>query len=405
MKILIYNWRDLKHPRAGGAEVYTDAVATEWVNMGHSVTLFSSTVEGEPEEEIVSSGYKIIRRGSRHGVYREAKKFWKKEGVGNFDLVFDEVNTRPFGCPKFIDGIPVIALIHQVAREVWFYETFWLVAVIGRYLLEPLWLRPYRNIPVVTVSKSSKESLESYGLKKITVISEGFDIAPILCKDLKKEKDPTLIFVGRLASNKRPQGAIDAFVMIKKKFPNAKLWIVGSGPLESKLKQTAPKGVIFFGHLEEVWKQELISKAHILVITSVREGWGMVVSEAARLGTISIGYDVAGLRDSIQASGGTITNPNPTSLSERIVELLSAWNIKNPPPSILGGVLPWSEVALEIIQVAEQEICSKEGSGSKKSLHIFSTDILNPNSSGLNILQNSLLKKELDSAVQERDCK
>ena len=24
MRILIYNWRDLSHPQAGGAEVYTD---------------------------------------------------------------------------------------------------------------------------------------------------------------------------------------------------------------------------------------------------------------------------------------------------------------------------------------------------------------------------------------------
>lgn len=351
MRILICNWRDLKHPRAGGAEVYTDAVATEWVKMGHSVTLFCSRVEGEPEQEVTPDGYKIIRRGSRHGVYREAKRFWRKEGIGNFDLVIDEVNTRPFSCSKFITQTPIVALIHQVAREVWFYETSWIVAILGRYVLEPLWLRRYREIPVVTLSESSKKSLELYGLKKIMVVPVGFDITSILCGELDKEKDPTLIFVGRLATNKRPQDAIAAFEIVKKSFLNSKMWIVGSGPLESKLRQTAPKGVIFLGHVEEVLKQELISKAHILVITSVREGWGMVVSEAARLGTLSIGYDVPGLRDSIRASGGILTDPNPSSLGKDIIDILPSC-VKISTRARLDGVLPWSAVAESILKVS-----------------------------------------------------
>ena len=35
------------------------------------------------------------------------------------------------------------------------------------------------------------------------------------------------------------------------------------------------------------------------VFTSHREGWGLVVSEAAAMGTPSVGYDVPGVRDSI----------------------------------------------------------------------------------------------------------
>ena len=74
MRILIYSWRDLKHPLTGGAEVYTDSVAREWVKMGHSVTLFCAAVVGEPDRETLQSGYQIVRKGSRHSVYREAKR-------------------------------------------------------------------------------------------------------------------------------------------------------------------------------------------------------------------------------------------------------------------------------------------------------------------------------------------
>ena len=121
MRILVYNWRDLAHPCAGGAEVYTDAVAAEWVKMGHSVTWFCAAVEGRPEREPSSKGYEIVRRGGKYSVYREGRRFWETEGDGKFDLVVDEVNTKPFGCPKWVHGTPVLGLIHQVAREIWHY--------------------------------------------------------------------------------------------------------------------------------------------------------------------------------------------------------------------------------------------------------------------------------------------
>jgi O-antigen/teichoic acid export membrane protein len=157
LRILACNWRDLAHPRAGGAEVYLQSVAREWVKRGHEVTVFCGAVAGRPAEEFVD-GVRILRRGGRIGVYREARRYWRREGDGQYDLVVDCVNTRPFLCPRFVRNVPVVAVIHQVAREVWRYETPWPISVLGRYLLEPAWLRAYRDVPVVTVSKSSRHS-------------------------------------------------------------------------------------------------------------------------------------------------------------------------------------------------------------------------------------------------------
>ena len=118
--------------------------------------------------------YAILRRGGRIGVYREARRYWRREGDGQYDLVVDCVNTRPFLCPRFVRNVPIVAVIHQVAREIWRYETPWPISVLGRYLLEPTWLRAYRDVPVVTVSESSRESLAEYGLRRITVVPEGW---------------------------------------------------------------------------------------------------------------------------------------------------------------------------------------------------------------------------------------
>ncbi len=83
LRILVFNWRDLAHPRAGGAEVHLQSVAREWVKCGHEVTIFCAAVDGRPAREFVD-GVQIIRRGGRLGVYRQARRFWQGEGDGRY---------------------------------------------------------------------------------------------------------------------------------------------------------------------------------------------------------------------------------------------------------------------------------------------------------------------------------
>jgi glycosyltransferase involved in cell wall biosynthesis len=350
LSILILNWRDITHPQAGGAEVYTHSVASEWVNEGHKVTLFCAAVAGRPATEDFD-GLHVIRRGTRHGVYREAKRFYRREGRGNFDLVVDEVNTRPFGAPKWADDVPVIALIHQVCREVWYHETPFPVAFVGRYLLEPLWLRGYRNVLTVTLSESSKDSLENYGLTRVVVVPVGFRSAGER-PDVPRETRPTIVFVGRLSANKRPEEAIRAFELLRESMPIAVLWVIGTGPMEDKLRMSAPEGVQFLGKISADEKIERLARAHVLIATSVREGWGLGVTEAAAVGTPTIAYNVAGLSDSVRASNGVLSAPNPEELSSVLQEFLSTWVRDGMPDISPGGVIPWSEVAKRILAVA-----------------------------------------------------
>lgn len=348
MRILIYNWRDLKHPLAGGAEVYTDQVARVWVEQGHQVTLFTSAVEGRSEWDIAAGGYQVIRRGGRHGVYREARQFWEEEGRGHFDLVVDEVNTRPFGCPRWVTDTPVVAVIHQVAREVWFHETLLPVALVGRFWLEQHWLRTYQEVPTVTLSQSSRQSLFQYGLRDVTVVAPGFRPGPeSVCRRPRNEV-PTFVFVGRLSSNKRPDDALRAFELIRTRVPEARLWVLGAGPMEERLRRRGSENVEFLGHSSEEEKLERMASAHALFVTSVREGWGLVVTEAASVGTPAIGYDVPGLRDSIAASGGLLVHPQPEQLAATVIAELSAL-LHGTHQAAARGIISWEEVAAAIL--------------------------------------------------------
>jgi len=330
--------------------MYTKRIATEWIKLGHSVTLFCASVPGLSSDEVIEE-VRTIRRGSKHSVYREAKRFYRREGRGHFDLVIDEVNTRPFLAPKWVNDTPVIALIHQVCREVWFYEYRLPVALVGRFILEPWWLRSYRNIPVVTVSKSSMESLGEYGLRNISVVPEGMDQIDHL-PPIEHDSVPTVLFVGRLTANKRPADAIEAFRLLLRNIPTARMWIIGTGPMEHRLRRSAPSGVEFFGRVSESEKREKLARSSVLIVTSVREGWGLVVTEAAQYGTISVGYDVPGLRDSIAASGGLLVPPSPEQLSSAIEVVLREKSDVVRSRVNPNGVTPWVSVAQQILEIS-----------------------------------------------------
>jgi glycosyltransferase involved in cell wall biosynthesis len=342
VRILILNWKDLTHPAAGGAEVLTEQLARELVRRGHSVTLFVSAVDGRPERQTVE-GVDIVRRGSRLGVYRAARAFWSAAGRGNYDVVVDEINTRPFLTPRWVKGTPVVALIHQLAREIWFDETPFPVSVLGRYVLEPWWLRSYRDVPALTVSASSAESLRRHhGWRDITVIPEGH--TPHAIPNVPKESDPTVAFLGRLVGMKRPQDAIAAVEILAQRFPAARLWLMGEGPRRPALQADAPSRVEFLGRLEHEQLVERLARAHVLVATSVREGWGLNVSEAAACGTPTIGYSAPGLVDSVPASGGALVDANPEALGAALVDFfLGALELR---PRI--STLPWPEVAATV---------------------------------------------------------
>lgn len=168
----------------------------------------------------------------------------------------------------------------------------------------------------------------------------------------RKESVPTVVFIGRLSANKRPDHAIRAFGLVRQELPGAQMWVIGAGPEEARLRRLAGPGVAFLGRVSEEEKRERLARAHALVVTSVREGWGLVVTEAAAVGTVAIGYDVPGLRDSIRASGGVLTRPAPAALADGLADLLSSVAAGTGPRAEPAGVVSWGEVAARILTMA-----------------------------------------------------
>ncbi len=331
MKILWFTWKDREHPLAGGAEVVNEELAKRLVRDGHEVKFIVGGFDG-CEAETTRDGFSIIRVGGRVSVYWEAYRYYKQHLQGWADKVIDEVNTIPFFA-RFYAKEPVTLFVHQLAREIWFYEMFFPLNVIG-YLIEPVYLRLLNSSAVITVSESTKQDLVGYGFKEsaVQIISEGIECEPVESLEMvKKEAHPTMLAFGSIRSMKRTLDVVRAFERAKKFLPDLRLIIAGGseGAYGEKVMNAVhasqyAKDITYLGRLSQEEKWKLFQRVQVIAVASVREGWGLVVTEANSQGTPAVVYDVPGLRDSVKnGNTGIVCRKNtPKMMAKEIVGLL-----------------------------------------------------------------------------------
>lgn len=335
MNILIFSWRGPGHPHAGGAEIVTHEHAKAWVKAGHKVTLFTSSFSGAKKFETID-GIDVIRRGNQIlGVQFFGAVWYLFSKHKKFDLVVDHFHGIPFFTPLYMRG-KKMGFIHEVTKDVWKVidvKNIWikLFAKVG-YVFEPLIFPLYKNIKFMTVSESTKKDLMDFGIlsSNIRVIYNGINRGNI--KKIIKNSVPTIIYLGALAKDKGIEDAIQAFGILKNKGVKYIYYIVGKGDknyerfLKKRVRDMGMQNdAEFFGHVDEKRKFKLLSKAHVLVNPSIREGWGLVVLEAATVGTPCVAYNSPGLRDSIKQNktGILVKDNTPKELVNNIEKLIS----------------------------------------------------------------------------------
>jgi glycosyltransferase involved in cell wall biosynthesis len=331
MKILWLTWKDRENPLAGGAEIVNEELAKRLAKEGHEVLFLVAGFSGAKKEER-REGFEIIRLGGRWSVYWQVFKYYKNNLKGWADLVIDEINTVPFFA-KFYVKEKNILFVHQLCREIWFYEIFFPLNLLG-YLVEPIYLWLLRDRRVITVSESSKKDLLRFGFKEknIKIISEGIEIEPVGDPmSIEKYNEPTILSLGTIRTMKRIGHVIKAFENAKGQIKNLRLIVAGAAEAryEKKVLKMIKKSgysdsIEYLGKISVEKKIELMRKAHLLVATSVKEGWGLIVTEANSQGTPAVVYNTAGLRDSVKNNEtGLVCDINtPQNLAEKMIQIL-----------------------------------------------------------------------------------
>lgn len=333
MRILAFSWRDPKHPLAGGAEQVIHEYAKGWVKAGHEVTFFSSLLRGMPRSETLDN-IKIIRGGYQYFGVQMAGFLHYLMNRHKYDLVIDQFHGFPFFTPLFVKK-PKIALIHETTGKLWFLNPLfwpfnWIISIIG-YFSEPIIFKLYKNIPFMTISKSTKDDLVNFGIpeKNIKVIHNGVTSKNITRTN--KEKVHTILYLGILSKDKGIEDAIKCFALLSQK-GRFQFWVVGRTEPEwyfNNIKKLVDKlklssKVKFWGYVNDNTKFKLLSKAHILINPSIKEGWGLVNIEANTMYTPVVAYCSLGLRDSVKTNinGYLCLKNTPENLAEHVLKLL-----------------------------------------------------------------------------------
>jgi glycosyltransferase involved in cell wall biosynthesis len=372
MKILIFNWRDITNPQAGGAEKYIHEIGKRLAKE-HEVVLWCGKYKGCKEIEEID-GINVIRNGSgiRVGVFDPmiyvlaGLDYLSKLRKERFDVVIDSISGLPFSTPLFSKE-PKIAIIYHLNKGIFIKEVSLPAALIS-YFGERAIPALYKNVQFITISESSRKEMINLGISpsKISIIYNGVD-SSLFLRNYEKSNHPHVIYFGRLKKYKRLDLLIRAMKLVIKEVPDAKLTIAGSGDAEKELMALVNEldledSVTFRGHVDEEEKAELLGNAWVFVSPSLKEGWGITVIEANACGTPAIAYDAPGLRDSIRnEETGLLVKENRDvrALAEAIVKVLSNNSLKNDlseKASKWAKNFDWDRSAEEFLKVMKSVV-------------------------------------------------
>lgn len=294
---MILNWRDLTHPEGGGSELYVENVARRLAAAGRRVTLFCADHGHAPRDEL-KDGIRYVRRGHRHTVYVWAAALLLLGRLGRSGVVVEVHNGVPF-LARLFTRRRVVVLVHHVHREQWHVVFGRLAARVGWALESCVAPRVNRRCDYVAVSEVTKSELVGLGVDadRIRVVHNG--TSPALPTDAVRASAPTIAVLGRLVPHKRVELVLEAAASLRPELPGLQVEIAGDGywaeELRAKVDELDLHGVVhLLGRVTEQEKHDLLARAWVHAVPSLKEGWGLSVVEAGTHATPSIAFTHAG---------------------------------------------------------------------------------------------------------------
>ena len=301
------NWRDCKHPEAGGAELVCERLARGLVERGHDVVLLTSAVAGERRKEQVD-GYWIVRRGGRFTVYPWVLA-WMLVYRKYIRGVIDSQNGIPFFTPLVVKRrTPVLMLLHHVHQDQFPLYFPPVVSKIGQWLERVGSSLVYRDRSIIAISPSTRKGIRRrLGLKgDIVVIPPGSDSVVSSLPGIRgRSSTPRIVCVARLVAHKSVASIVRAVPAVLSEFPDLELHLVGDGPERAALESLVTdldlqNHLVIHGAVSSAERDQLMRTAWLSVNATEGEGWGLSVIEANLLGVPVLAYRRPGMRDSIR---------------------------------------------------------------------------------------------------------
>lgn len=368
LEVAFLSWRDTRNPEGGGAERALEEVARGLVERGARATIFCAAHPGAPEEE-VRDGVRYVRRGSKLSVYARGMMALAGGRLGHPDLVVDVQNGIPF-FTRAVTRKPIVVLVHHVHREQWPVVYPGTMGKVGWWIERRLAPRLYASQQYVTGSEATRGELVQLGVDPERIAIVHYGIERTEPRGLPKAAEPRICVVGRLVPHKRIEHAIDAALSLRADFPTLKVTVVGSGWWEAQLREYAEArratGLVeFLGQVDDTQRQAIYEQSWVLALPSLKEGWGLVVGEAAMAGTPAVAYASAGgTRESIvDGVTGLLVDDYPGFVAalRRLLADADERARLGEGARRLGGRFTWAETRAGFAEVVASTVDPRRG--------------------------------------------
>ncbi|SIR64089.1 Glycosyltransferase involved in cell wall bisynthesis [Aromatoleum tolulyticum] len=305
-------------PEINGVAMTLGRMVDGLIARGHRVQLVrprqalsDRAADGPGFEEVLAHGMKIPNyEGLRFGLPARTRLFrlWSRQRP---DLV--HVATEgPLGWSAVSAsirlGIPVTSDFHTNFDS---YSAHYGVGWLERPVAA--WLKRMHNRTAVTFvpTRAMAQDLRARGYRSVEVIARGVDTelfnparrsAALRASWGVAADELAVVWVGRVAPEKNLRLVLEAFAAIRRRTPDARLVIVGDGPLRKSLQEGNPD-VVFAGARRGEDLAAHYASGDLFLFPSLSETWGNVTLEAMASGLCVVAYDCAAAAEVI-ASGG-----------------------------------------------------------------------------------------------------
>ena len=156
----------------------------------------------------------------------------------------------------------------------------------------------------------------------------------------QESEQPSLLFVGRLVEKKGCTYLLQAMSQLKSRFPELQLTIIGSGGLETQLRQEVTDRqlkVVFAGTANATEIREQLARSWLFVAPSITaqsgdaEGLGMVFLEAQALQTPVVSFRSGGLVEAVEEGVTALLSEEKdvAGLADNIASLLENSSLRH----------------------------------------------------------------------------
>ena len=350
-------------PEIGGTATYAEALATGLLTLGHEVKVVTygrseERQEGQKRQEryevaSVSRVGNVLSRWMRY-----AKMIRKHATDADMIIALSSVSV---GIPLMFAGLKKPKKILRLGGDffweratdggsmlslrAWYASTWGEWRIINTALMEAI----LSSFDLLVYSTKFQQEIHEKAFKKLperVVIENASSTSPIPARPSPQHVPLRLLFLGRFVGFKNLFILLDAVASM----PDVTLTLVGSGPLEQKLRAHArclalESRVLFLPPVTGREKQDIFGEHDLLVIPSVTEISPNVALEAVSAGLPVLLTEETGYRSKMSS----LLIIKPLRTSEQIVVAVREVMHYMPVSSQITCLRNWGTVAEEWI--------------------------------------------------------